>query len=144
MFSKACEYGIRAMLFIATKSITNEKARLKEIAAQVEAPEAFTAKVLQSLVRMGILHSSTGPGGGFYLEQEELEDMKLIHIVEAIDGNDVFTRCGLGLRQCNAEHPCPAHHQFYPIKVELQKMLNSLSVREMAMSVEKQNSFLKY
>ena len=51
MFSKACEYGIRATLFIATRSLDRARVSLKEIASEIEGPEAFTAKILQQLAQ---------------------------------------------------------------------------------------------
>ena len=57
MFSKACEYGIRATLFIAQKSLQGERVRLKAIADEIDAPEAYTAKILQQLARNEIIQS---------------------------------------------------------------------------------------
>lgn len=144
MFSKACEYGIRAVLYIVGKSITGERARIKEIAHKIDAPEAFTAKVLQKLTKRGLLDSITGPHGGFYLEEEDMEKIRLIDVVEAIDGADIFEGCGLGLMHCNANHPCPIHDKFKEIKKELIEMLSKMNVREMAQSVENEDTFLKY
>ena len=46
MFSKSCKYGIKATLFIAQKSQHDERVSLKEIAAAINSPIAFTAKIL--------------------------------------------------------------------------------------------------
>lgn len=144
MFSKACEYGIRAVLFITVKSLHGDRTRLKEIANEVGAPEAFTAKVLQKLVKDKILCSSTGPKGGFYLNPEEMERIKLIQIVEAIDGDDIFTKCCLGLRKCSTTRPCPVHHKFKKIRMELIEMLTAMNLHELADSVDGNLAFLKY
>ncbi len=144
MFSKACEYGIRAVLYIVGKSLNEERARIKEIAKEIDAPEAFTAKVLQKLTKKGLLESITGPHGGFYLQEEEMEKIRLIEVVKAIDGADIFEGCGLGLLHCNASHPCPIHQEFREVKEELIQMLSKMSVREMAQSVEREDTFLKY
>jgi DNA-binding IscR family transcriptional regulator len=36
----------------------------------------------------------------------------VINIVNTIDGPGVFTECGLGLRKCSANQPCPIHHEY--------------------------------
>lgn len=144
MFSKACEYGIRAVLFIVGKSVNGERSRIKEIAEEVGAPEAFTAKVLQKLVKEGLLRSVTGPRGGFYLEEEDMENIQLIEIVKAIDGNDIFEGCAIGLPYCNPQRPCPAHYKFKKVKDELKEMLSNMNMKEMALSVEREDTFLKY
>src|SRR5699024_1798855 len=105
-------YGIRAVLYIVGKSLNEERARIKEIAKEIDAPEAFTAKVLQKLTKKGLLESITGPHGGFYLQEEKMEKIRLIEVVKAIDGADIFEGCGLGLLHCNASHPCPIHQEF--------------------------------
>ncbi len=144
MFSKACEYGIRAILYIVGRSDEEERSRIKEIAKEIDAPEAFTAKVLQKLVRKKLLRSITGPRGGFYLNPEDMESIRLIDIVKAIDGDGVFEGCGLGLPHCDGRHPCPVHHEFKKVKRELEEMLSRMNVKEMADSVEREDTFLKY
>lgn len=143
MFSKACEYGIRAVLFITVKSLHNQRTRLKEITSEIQAPEAFTAKVLQKLVKSDIVCSSTGPKGGFYMEKDKIDTLKLIKIVEAIDGKLLFTGCALGLPACNSQQPCPVHHRFQDIRADLKHLFSSLSVGELARDVDNELTFLK-
>ena len=57
MFSKACEYGIRATLYIAMNSLEDKRVSLRNIAGKIDSPEAFTAKILQQLVHHHIIHS---------------------------------------------------------------------------------------
>ena len=57
MFSKACEYGIKAAVFIAVRSQKDERVSLNEIAKEINSPVAFTAKVLQQLTRNQIVDS---------------------------------------------------------------------------------------
>ncbi|MEP6748488.1 MAG: Rrf2 family transcriptional regulator, partial [Bacteroidota bacterium] len=71
MFSKTCEYAIRAMIFIAQKSEHGIKVGIKQIAKGTSAPEHFIAKILQDLSRKGLVQSSKGPNGGFFLEAGE-------------------------------------------------------------------------
>jgi len=119
MFSKACEYGIKATLYIAEQALHNdEKIGVKDIAKQIESPEAFTAKILQILSKNKIIKSLKGPSGGFYIPKEQLENIKLSAIVMAIDGDYIYKGCGLGLSQCNEEKPCPVHDQFKEIRNE--------------------------
>lgn len=144
MFSKACEYGIRAVLFIAVQSKNEKRTRLKEIAKEIEAPEAFVAKVLQKLVKQNIVHSSTGPKGGFYMEPEEINQIKLFDIVNAIDGDQIFKGCALGLPKCDENHPCPVHDKFKDIRGSLNDMMKTMDIERMANNIENEIAFLKY
>ena len=110
MLSKSCKYGIRAAVFIASRAGENVKLGVKEIAEEIEAPQAFTAKILQNLNKYKIVTSLKGPYGGFYCEKYQLE-LPVIEIVNAIDGMAVFKECVMGLHNCSDEHPCPMHSQ---------------------------------
>ncbi|MBK8636145.1 MAG: Rrf2 family transcriptional regulator [Saprospiraceae bacterium] len=53
MFSKACEYAIKAMIFIELKSSASRKISLNEIAEAIDSPVAFTAKIYRNLEKAG-------------------------------------------------------------------------------------------
>ena len=53
MFSKTCEYAIRALIYIAQKAKNGEKVGIKDIAVGIDSPEYFIAKILQELSRKG-------------------------------------------------------------------------------------------
>ncbi len=144
MFSKTCEYGIRAAIFIAAESYQDKRVGLKEIAQKIDSPEAFTAKILQILARNQIVHSIKGVGGGFEILKETMKQIKLTQIVKAIDGDVVFTGCGLGLTKCSDDHPCPAHFKFETIRTELALMLENTNLEELALGVVSGETFLRY
>ena len=143
MFSKACEYGIRATLLIATHSLTGVRVNVKDIAQETGSPVAFTAKILQQLVRGGIVRSVQGATGGFEIGREQMEQIRLDQIVSAIDGDQIFTGCGLGLKICNALKPCPVHERFAAVRDELKTMLEETSVLELALGLMDGLTFLK-
>lgn len=143
MFSKACEYGIKATLYIATQSLQDVRVTLKDIAREVNSPEAFTAKILQQLARNRIVDSIKGPHGGFQIDKDKIDKIKLSEIVFAIDGDAIYRGCGLGLDQCNAKQPCPLHDKFVGIRNDLRKMLESTSLYDLATGLEVGLTFLK-
>lgn len=130
MFSKACEYGIRALTVIAEAGKEGRKIGIKELCEQSKTPESFTAKILQNLVKKKIISSQKGPSGGFYIAKD-LDKITLYQIVEAIDGKDVFIKCGLGLERCNAKKPCPLHFQFEVVRNELNDMCKNNSLADL-------------
>ena len=143
MFSKACEYGIRASIFIAEQSLIDRKVSLKDVAEAIDSPAAYTSKILQKLSRNNIINSDKGPTGGFSMGKKELEKVKLGSIVFAIDGESIYNGCGLGLKKCNEKMPCPVHNQFKMVRDELKKMLETTTVLSLAVDYEKGFSFLK-
>ncbi|MAU16957.1 MAG: transcriptional regulator [Muricauda sp.] len=143
MFSKACEYGIRAAVYIALQSLEGRRVSVTEIAEEIDSPVAFTAKILQQLTRNNIVNSVKGPTGGFEIEREDMDSVKLNMIVKAIDGDQIYMGCGLGLKECNASKPCPLHDKFVDIRSNLRKMLQNTSLYELATGLEVGLTYLK-
>lgn len=141
MISKTCKYGIRAVIFVASRAGDGTKLNIKQIAREVDAPEAFTAKILQILNRVRIITSLKGPYGGFYMEEFQMEQ-PVINIVNAIDGMSVFNECGLGLKQCSTSHPCPMHHQYKIARDALQNAFQNTTIRQLAIEVNEGGSFI--
>lgn len=144
MFSKTCEYGIRATIFIASQSYQDQRVGLKDIAKKIDSPEAFTAKILQILSKNNIIHSIKGVGGGFDIPKETMNQITLAQVVTALEGDRVFTGCGLGLNHCSEEHPCPVHDKFKAIRNELANMLETTNLEELALGIKSGDTFLRY
>lgn len=140
MFSKACEHGIKAMIYIATQSTAGKRVKLGDIARHSGSPEAFTAKVLGTLSKVGLLESLKGPAGGFGISNAR--DISVKAIVQAIDGNSLFSGCALGLRECDDTRPCPVHHKFVAIRDTLNTMLETTNIDELARGLKSGASFL--
>ena len=143
MFSKACEYGIRASIYIAQQSLLDRKVSLKEVSEAIESPAAYTSKILQKLSRNSIINADKGPTGGFSMDRVKLEKVKLSSIVSAIDGENIYHSCGLGLKKCNEKMPCPVHNQFKVIREELKKMSDTTTIKSLAVDFEKGLTFLR-
>lgn len=143
MFSKACEYGIKATIFIAVNSSENKRVTPSEISSEIDSPTAFTAKILQALVRHGVVKSVRGAYGGFEMDKDKIASTKLSQIVYAIDGDNIYKGCGLGLHTCNENHPCPVHDKFKVIRDELRDMLENTTIEQLALDIKSGVSFLK-
>ncbi|KFF15539.1 RrF2 family transcriptional regulator [Flavobacterium hydatis] len=143
MFSKACEYGIRASIFIATKSSQGIRVGIKDVAKEIDSPEPFTAKIMQILTKNGIIGSAKGVGGGFEVSNEAVKSIKLIQIVDAIDGDNIYKGCGIGLKECSEKRPCPVHNEFKKIRELLLEMLTTTTLEELALGVKSGDFFLK-
>ncbi|MDQ0476920.1 MULTISPECIES: Rrf2 family transcriptional regulator [Chryseobacterium] len=143
MFSKSCEYGIRAAIYVAKHSRNNHKVSLIEVAKHTDSPPAFMAKILQKLTKTEILSSLKGPTGGFFITEEHLNTISLLSIVLAIDGDGIFENCTLGLRRCDGQKPCPMHFNFRKIREEMRETLSNTSLKLLAEEVSDGITFLK-
>jgi len=139
MFSKACEYALKTMIYMASLE-EDKKIGVKEIATAIDSPEAFTAKILQQLVRSGLLKSNRGPHGGFRLPDRPTT---LLEIVTVMDGEGIVQNCVLGLEECSDDHPCPAHDRFIGIRDQLMDVLSSTALSEMKDEIISGKRFLR-
>lgn len=128
MFSRACEYAIKIMIYIAANEEVGKRTGLREVTVAIDSPEAFTAKILQQLVKSNLLDSFKGPTGGFELVKNK--EIRLIDIVSAIDGDKLFEDCILGLPACSSRNPCPVHDKFILIRNQLKETLLSTDIKD--------------
>ena len=143
MFSKACEYALRAVLYISIKSVNGFRLGIPEIAKEIDAPVAFTAKILQTLVRESVISSIKGPNGGFFIDPKS-EPISLATIIKAIDGSDdVLHTCTLGLKECSDKFPCPIHHEIKHYKEHLRKVMKETTIEDLSWDLLQGKTFLK-
>jgi len=143
MFSKSCEYGLRAIIYIAEQSAQDIKVSLSTISEAIDSPQAFTAKILQQLTRNNMLKSIKGPYGGFVIENEKMKIIKLSDVVNILDGDSIYTSCGLGLKKCNANSPCPLHYRFVEVRNQLKIMLGTTTLEMVVTDMNADLFFLK-
>lgn len=143
MFSKACEYAIRASIYVAQKSLCGQRVNVKEVSESVDAPIAFTAKIMQQLCKSNILDSMRGQQGGFAVPLDQLKEISIYHIIIAIDGDTLFTQCGLGLKTCSSTNPCPVHQEFSALKNNLKRLTQDYTLHDLALKTEQGLAWLK-
>ncbi len=136
MFSQAAKYATKAVIYIWTQSLEDRKVGAKEIGSKIDTPEAFTAKILQTLVKAKLIGSIKGPNGGFFVDESHSK-VTLKDIVKAVDGDELFSGCSLGLPKCSEKNPCPLHFQVVKVRKELDSMLTSKSLKLLAIEVIK-------
>ncbi|MDX9728713.1 MAG: Rrf2 family transcriptional regulator [Bacteroidales bacterium] len=134
MLSATCKYGIRAVIFIASKPDLRINTGLKEISDQLRIPQPYLAKILQTLARKKILHSTKGPHGGFYLSVPA-DKLTLMDIIDAIDGRNFFDSCYVTGEKCNLDKPddgrCILHNDLREEKVRLERFFSSKTVEQL-------------
>jgi Rrf2 family protein len=121
--SKSFGYALRGILYIALLQDEQRRIQIDEIAQKLSVPKHFLGKIMQNVVKAGLLQSTKGPYGGFSLHPDTLAT-PLIKLVEITDGMEQFNICVLQLRNCNGINPCPLHEETEAIKNRLLKVLH--------------------
>ena len=122
IFSKKCELALQAVLYLSVNKDKNFFSA-SGISEQIKMPKEFIAKILQSLVSHGIVVSKKGKTGGFNINKP-LNEIRLIDIVAAVDGLEIFHKCVLGFEGCNVEQPCPLHNKWGKLRDMTYNMLS--------------------
>jgi Rrf2 family protein len=129
IFSRASEYAIQAMLYLAKRWLDETKSakksetnrarhgfiQTKEIADAHGMPYYFLAKLVQDLTRAGLVASTKGPGGGIRLARDPRE-ITVLDVARSVDNLQYVTDCVIGYEKCSPDHPCPLHYEWEKIR----------------------------
>ena len=113
--SKSFGYALRGILYVAVMQDEKRKVQIDEIATKLSVPKHFLGKIMQQIVKAGLLKSTKGPYGGFYLTSETL-NTPVLKLVEITDGMEQFSMCVLNFKYCNGLNPCPLHYEIEEAK----------------------------
>jgi len=144
MLSNTCKYAIRAVLYLAVNSEKGQKIGIKQISGDLDIPQPFLGKILQSLAKHKVLSSTKGPNGGFGLGKNP-GDILLIDIVNFIDGMDSFKKCVIGVKYCSEqENPCALHFRYAKIREEMRNIFEVETIEQLALDIKegKQGFFI--
>lgn len=141
MLSLTCKTAIKAVIYLASRHESGERTGVKEIAEFIEASEHTVSKMLQILVKEEVINSAKGPNGGFSITAKQ-KNQPIITIVEAIDGKEVFKKCGLGLSKCSSTHPCPIHNDYKAVRDLFEKLCKDKKMTDLCEPVNMGSAYL--
>ena len=129
MLSKSCEYGLRAALYLATLD-EGGYVPIGTISEELDISFPFLTKIFQKLNDAGLLESQRGPKGGVALTRDA-DAVTLYEIIVAIDGDDLFRECVLGLPNCGNAEPCPLHKDWVEERDRLETLFQNATLAEL-------------
>lgn len=132
LFSRACEYALRALFEMARHQDQNSWT-VQELAQRTHTPAPFLAKTFQSLVKGEILTSTKGRSGGFAFARQP-DQILLMDVVALLDGPALVENCALGLPTCGDRNPCPFHNNWKEIRASIMKILRSENLARNSLS----------
>jgi Rrf2 family protein len=141
MLSKSTEYGIRALVHIQLQNWKNKRPGVVETSKEIEAPEAFTAKILHQLTTHRLLDSMKGRGGGFFFKDNQ-SDLTLYEVILVLEGDRLFTKCGFGLKNCSDSNPCPLHDGYVHIREGFLNLAKTETISSMAQKIREGHAVL--
>jgi Rrf2 family protein len=128
--SKKADYALIAMRHLALRADAGSSSA-REIAEQFDIPVELLAKVLQRLVRMGLLTSHQGTHGGYVLARSA-QQISVADIIQAIDGPVAVTACANESDACDQYDKCSIRDPLWRIKERILTALAGCSLHELA------------
>jgi Rrf2 family protein len=133
--SKKADYALMAMKHLALKAgvpaMPAGASSAREIAEQYDIPIELMAKVLQRLVRTGLLVSTQGTRGGYALSRPSAS-ITVADVIEAIDGPFTVTACSTEKNDCEQYSKCSIRDPLWQIKERIVEALGTVTLAEMA------------
>jgi len=127
LFSQTIEYAMRAVLALAAGD--GKPMTTKQIATAMKVPQSYLSKVLQALVRGGLVFSTRGLRGGFVLTRPP-EEINLLEIMNVVNPIRRIEHCPLDL-DATSSVLCPLHRRLDHAMAMVQEAFASTSLAEL-------------
>ncbi|MBN2491666.1 MAG: Rrf2 family transcriptional regulator [Planctomycetes bacterium] len=128
MFDLSSQYALRSMLYLAGLE-PGRLVRAQLLAEELSLPGPFLAKILQQLVRRGLIRSRKGPSGGFALARRP-EEISLYEVFSAFQKIRRHENCVLGEADCTDENPCALHGFWNEFRQRFVETLRAMSLAD--------------
>jgi Rrf2 family protein len=135
LITRATEYAIRAVLYLA-KQPSGEVVLKKDICRTQDITPAFLTKIFQPMIKCGLVGSQRGVGGGFYLAKKP-EEISLLDVVQAQEGEILFNYCLEEPGTCKRDQICPVHDAWEKVRGEVTTALLGVTFDELVRDEEK-------
>ena len=129
--SKKADYALMAMRHLALKTCGSASISARDIAEQYDIPIELMAKVLQRLVRTGLLVSTQGTRGGYMLSRPST-GISVADVIQAIDGPFTVTACSSEKNDCEQYGKCSIRDPLWQIRERIVEALGTVTIAEMA------------
>jgi Rrf2 family protein len=126
--TKKADYGLIALRHLAT---ARRSTSAKDIADAYRIPVPLLSKILQSLVRSGLLVSEQGTNGGYRLARDP-HDITALEVIRTIDGPIILTHCFTEHAECDQSDLCPVREPLRKVHEGILRLLSSITISDMS------------
>lgn len=127
MLSQTTEYALRTITWLSAQD--GEPRTAKEIAAVTSVPQGYLSKVLQTLVKAGLVSSQRGLNGGYLILKKPTE-ISVLEVINVIDPFQRITTCPLG-KEHSGKELCPLHAKLDAAVAEIEAVFAETMVSEL-------------
>jgi len=132
--TRETDYAMRCVLYLSGQP--DKVVMVDEIAREMAVPRSFLAKILQRLVKAGVVRSFRGVKGGFQLSRAP-QDINLLNVIEAIEGLVALNACAVDSRVCEFSNTCGVHTVWVKLRGEVNELLKKHNFADIAEATRK-------
>ena len=129
------EYAVRAILHMSAQPV-GTLSLISEIAEAQEVPRSYLSKIMQHLVKAGLVKSRRGARGGFLLARRP-QEITLRQAIEAIEGPIFLNVCLIKKGECHRDEFCPVHQVWQEAQRKLMEVLDNKTMAQLVQDAEK-------
>jgi Rrf2 family cysteine metabolism transcriptional repressor len=128
--STRTRYGMRALVDLTLRN-NNKPVQLKDIAECQQISLAYLEHLVIPLVSAGIIKSTRGVHGGIELAKPP-EEIKLLEILEALEGPLAPVHCLKDKKSCARSSACATRDVWDDMKKAMEKVLKASTLQDLA------------
>ncbi len=142
VITRATEYAVRTVIYLAQQP-QNDIILKKDICRTQDVTPAFLTKILQPLIKAGIVTSQRGVGGGFLLAKDPNE-ITMLDILQAEEGQLKLNHCLVDTNFCARNGYCSAHEVWHETQHEMSQILDRYSIADLVQKEKNNLDSLKH
>jgi Rrf2 family protein len=127
--TKKADYALMAMKHLAERS-SQGSLSAKDVADAYGIPPEALAKILQKLVKAGLLHSQHGTNGGYMLARPA-HTISAFEVIQAIDGPLFITSCITVRGECDQSDRCNIREPLRKVNDSIEAVLKRIKISQM-------------
>ena len=127
--TKKADYGLMAMKHLAEHA-ERGACSAKDVADSYHIPQEALAKILQRLVKAGLLHSQHGTNGGYTLARDP-KTITAFEVIRAIDGPLFITSCVTSHGECDVRTTCSIREPLRRVNDSILEVLAKVTISQM-------------
>jgi Rrf2 family protein len=128
--SKRGDYVVRSAICLARSFESGEPKKLRQVSLEMGIPRTYVSQILGELTRAGLTKSFFGTNGGYKLTRSP-DQVSLLEVVEAAEGQLAPDTCVLGDDPCRWESVCPLHETWGAAAQALRAVLAATTLADL-------------
>jgi len=126
--SRLTDYGTVVLAHLASNSAKCLSAAEVADASGIALPTV--SKLLKSLAKAELVHSTRGAHGGYRLARQP-QQISATDVIDALEGPVSITECSASGSNCNYEHNCNVGNAWQRINVAIRRALDDISLADL-------------